>query len=67
MLNLTMKLLKNNKNKKNAERVQSLQNKYQPLGAMLDAFEARLKSNQTLEERLRAYMNPQLEQNGQKR
>ena len=28
---------------------------------MLDAFEARLKPNQTLEERLRAYLDPQLE------
>ena len=33
----------------------------EPLRAMLDAFEARLKPNQTLEERIRAYPNPQLE------
>ena len=33
----------------------------EPLRAMLDAFEARLKPNQTLEEILRAYPNPWLE------
>ena len=33
----------------------------EPLRAMLDAFEARLKPNQTLEERIRAYLDPQLE------
>ena len=32
----------------------------EPLHAMLDAFEARLKPNQTLEERMRAYPDPQL-------
>ena len=33
----------------------------EPLRAMLDAFEERLKPNQILEERLRAYPDPQLE------
>ena len=33
----------------------------EPLQAMLDAFEARLKPHQTFEERQRAYLDPQLE------
>ena len=33
----------------------------EPLHAMLNAFKARLKLNQTFEERLRAYPDPQLE------
>ena len=33
----------------------------EPLRAMLEAFEARLKPNQTLEDRIRAYPDPQLE------
>ena len=52
-----MKLSKNNNKRKNTKRVQVLE----PLHAMLDAFEARLKPNQTLKERLRAYLDPQLE------
>ena len=32
----------------------------EPLRAMLDAFKARLKPNQTLKERSRAYPDPQL-------
>ena len=34
----------------------------EPLKALLDAYEARLKPNQTLEERYRAYPDPPLEQ-----
>ena len=33
----------------------------EPLKAMLDAYEARLRPQQTLEERMRAYLDPALE------
>ena len=36
------------------------------LKIVLDAFEARLRPQQTLEERMRAYLDPALEQNGWK-
>ena len=35
---------------------------FEPLKALLDAYEARLKPNQTLEEHYRAYPDPPLEQ-----
>ena len=54
--NQTKKLLRN-KTRKSKERGQVLE----PLHAMLDAFEVRLKPNQTLEDRVRAYPDPQLE------
>ena len=34
---------------------------FKPLQAMLDAYEARIKPNQTQEERIRAYLDPELE------
>ena len=34
---------------------------FEPLQAMLDAYEARIKPNQTQEERIRAYPKPKLE------
>ena len=34
---------------------------FEPLKAMLDAYEARLRPNQTQEERYRAYPDPEIE------
>ena len=34
---------------------------FEPLKAMLDAYEARLRPNQTQEERYRAYLDPKIE------
>ena len=50
---------KQNKEKKKESLVLARQI-LEPLRAMLDAFEARLKPNQTLEDRVRAYPDPQL-------
>ena len=57
-----MKLSKNNTKRKKEEKGSILAKQVlEPLCAMLRAFEARLKPNQTLKERLRAYLDPQLE------
>ena len=34
---------------------------FEPLKTMLDSYEARLRSNQTIEEQYRAYLDPELE------
>ena len=48
-------------NEKPKERLVFIGQVLEPLKAMLDAYEARLRPQQTLEKRMRAYPNPALE------